>query len=223
MTDPTQPDSYFTFREHGEGITKGDILDGEDAVLAVRDQRLLVISDMLFDDTVLLADLVSGDTDCRFLTVVPAGGPLTEVSHQSQTWWEAPEWHVTGEAPLAGFIGPQAAEVVEAVKLAVEHLHGDGEESPEAGRYYELATSTYEAMQTARKGALAAMETLRADFWWWDAGAFSCAFGEEIIAIAARDLIGTAPGWTAEAHDLLTAPYRAAFGETAPGAAQLAT
>ncbi|MEN4460998.1 hypothetical protein VXE65_03085 [Mycolicibacterium conceptionense] len=40
----------------------------------------------------------------------------------------------------------------------------------------------------------------------------SCCHGDEYLAIAARDLIGTAPGWTQDAYELIARPYAEATG-----------
>lgn len=42
-------------------------------------------------------------------------------------------------------------------------------------------------------------------------------YGPEILSLAARDLIGRAPGWTPAVSDLITRPWSEAFGPAHPG------
>jgi hypothetical protein len=71
-----------------------------------------------------------------------------------------------------------------------------------------------QAWEGAMLVAVAALDVAGADgFWWSSVG--GCEYGTEIIALAARDLIGTTAAWTQEAYDLLTRPWAEASGQPA--------
>jgi hypothetical protein len=213
--------TYITLIEHGANIGVGSLVDDG---LAVTDPRTLPFSDLLYDEVPTLGDFVDGTASAKLVTVEPLTTPV-EGSTDTCSWFEAPSWRVTGEAAIAAVIGPQGSEVIAAMEVLNKGgLTGvyEPDGAAPADQYYTLIEATYDAMRDAQDHAVDALEKAGADRTWWETYAFACNFGQEVVAIAARDLIGTVPGWTAEAHDLLTAPYRAAFGDDAPGAKKLA-
>lgn len=61
--------------------------------------------------------------------------------------------------------------------------------------------------------AIQALRTVGADSYWWENCTGSDKFGFAVVALAARDLIGTVEGWDQAAYDAIATPYRVAFGE----------
>jgi len=121
-------------------------------------------------------------------------------------------WTVTKlDGDLSPMFGPQAAQIRAAVAEAERVLIGDGD-GETAQAYADAIDAVYEhGYPEAERMAIEALDAYGADGCWWDeVGA--CAYGGEVKALAARDLIGTVPGWTQEAYDLLTGPWLAAFG-----------
>ncbi|MGP4030200.1 RapZ C-terminal domain-containing protein [Actinomadura sp. 3N407] len=173
---------------------------------AVTDPRRLPVGELVFEhhygNRIEARTLLDGTATARLLAVRDRG----------------PDgWEVVGDAPLAGLLGPQADEILATARIAREYLRGDTGASPEAARYYAVADATGEAMGACLDAALAALAAAGVDAWWWST-AVSCAYGHELVAIAARDLIGTVPAWTAAAYDTLMAPWLAAgFGVDALG------
>ncbi|MFI0487550.1 hypothetical protein [Actinomadura sp. 9N215] len=174
---------------------------------AVTDPRRLPIERLVFEHH------YGNRVEARYLLDGTATARLLQVRDRGTDGWE-----VIGDAPLAGLLGPQADEVLAAARTARAQLRGDTDASPEAARYYAVANATGDAMDACLNAALAALQAAGADAWWWST-AVTCAYGHELVAIAARDLIGTVPDWTQAAYDVLTAPWRAAFGADASGAA----
>lgn len=202
--DPAAEREYVTFADRrtlagvpGE-VGPGALLDR--ALPAVGDPRRLPIGELVFDhhfgNRVGVLALLEGTATARLLQVRDRG---------------ADGWEVTGDAPLDGLLGPQADEITAVARIAADRLRGDTEASPEAARYYQAAYDAREAMDTALDAALDALEAAGADAWWWST-AVTCAYGHELVAVAARDLIGTIPQWTQTAYDTLTAPWLAAAG-----------
>ncbi|MGI5423019.1 hypothetical protein [Actinomadura luteofluorescens] len=213
--------TYIALINPGDKVAAGDTVgDGDVEFFAVTNPRMLPFGDETEPPT--LAEIVTGTSLAKLVTVTPLTAP-EEVEDGAATWFEAESWRVDGDASWEAVFGLQGAEVIAATKLVDEHLHGEFEYGgPNAAdRYYPLTEVTSDPMSQAENCALNALEKAGADCYWWSTYAYGCSYGQELVAIAARDLIGTVPGWTAEAHDVLTAPYRAAFGDSAPGAKAL--
>ncbi|MGP4027171.1 hypothetical protein [Actinomadura sp. 3N407] len=213
--------TYITLVEDGPNVGIGSVI--EEDPIAVTDPRMLPFSELLLDvEPPMLEETITGKTVVKLVTVEPLTGP-TECGNGEAVWFEAPSWRVTGDASWQGVFGPQGEQVIEATTLCAEKLHGefDADGDDPEDRYYNLVEDTLDEMNDAQERAFDALAKEGADRFWWSTYAFACTFGHEIVAIAARDLIDTVDGWTAEAHDLLTAPYRAAFGDAAPGAKKI--
>lgn len=142
----------------------------------------------------------------------------------------ADEWLIVEELSPGQVLGPQADEIYRAARN-IEPLYDTNHPSRAARTDSEwerladlyayndddLATE-HEAIVGAQ-AALHALNTIDTDQD-WDLG--SCQHGNEYAAIAARDLIGTVPGWTQTAYDSVMARYRRAFGhETSSGVPEL--
>lgn len=115
------------------------------------------------------------------------------------------------DGDLSAMLGPQAPQIRAVVAEAERVLIGD--DDGEIARAYAGAIDAVydDGYAEAERLACEALDAIGADgSWWGEAGA--CAYGGEVKALAARDLIGTVPGWTQEAYDLLTGPWLAAFG-----------
>ena len=212
---------YIALINPGDKVAAGDTVgDGDVEFFAVTNPRMLPFGDDAEPPT--LAEIVTGTARAKLVTVTPLAAP-EEVDNGTATWFGAESWRVDGDASWEAVFGPQSAEVIAATKLVDEHLHGEFEEGgpSKADRYYPAAQAAHDAMSQAERCAIDALAKAGADRYWWSTYAYGCSYGHELAAIAARDLIGTVPRWTAEAHDILTAPYRAAFGDSAPGAKAL--
>lgn len=129
----------------------------------------------------------------------------------------ADEWVVSEELPIGQLLGPQADEIYRVVRN-LEGLHEhpwDSEVRSEDDweRLSELYENAAEDCARERAAADAAIEALHlvGDHNGWEYLG-SCTHGCEYAALAARDLIGTVPGWTQQAYDLVMARYRRAFG-----------
>lgn len=121
-------------------------------------------------------------------------------------------WRVTGWENLDAFLGPQAQQIRNMVAKI-----GDLEDGPVADAYDTAINAQYDdSGWTARRHVHAARKALEAaggDGMFWAEFAAPCNVGGEFIAVAARDLIHTVPGWTWDAYATLVEPWRAAFGE----------
>lgn len=152
-------------------------------------------------------------------------GPVTPAAYQTEDGETACDerysgcpdgWTAEAAEPLGGLLGPQAAQILAAITEAERVLIGDPE-GMTALAYNAAADAAYEAGNPVadESAAAGALDRYGADGSWWEQ-CHSCAYGAEITALAARDLIGTTPGWTREAYDRLTRPWRAAFGPVHP-------
>jgi nucleotide-binding universal stress UspA family protein len=129
-------------------------------------------------------------------------------------------WTVTAaSSDLAPVLGPQAPQILAVIARAEQAITAGG--GPDWDTYVDTTDAaggdddTAEAFAAADAAARKALADVGADSWFWStigAGAY----GPEILALAARDLIGQAPGWTRAAYDLLTRPWSAAFGPAHP-------
>jgi hypothetical protein len=206
--------SYFMLVERGADTKPGDVLQSE---LAAKEPRQVPVESDLY-----APDLVLDRTQARLVRVAPRGRVQ---EYDSGGPFEATQgWEVEAFEPFAGLLGPQAAHLTTAVTMAEEHLHGMWEDdaSP-AGRYYTSVEAWYDTSVSASSRAKPHSEAARdaltaagADGWWWWNRAFGDTYGEEMLALAARDLLGTTPQWDQAAYDMLTGPWRAAFGPIHP-------
>ncbi len=125
-------------------------------------------------------------------------------------------WRVESLTALDPVLGPQSACLLAAIETAERVLTG---ESAPARAYGAAVNEQYHGgtwtADHAANAAAAALDSVGADGFWWRQ-CFSCQYGPEMLALAARDLIGTVPGWDRDAYDLLTAPWTAAFGPVHP-------
>lgn len=103
-------------------------------------------------------------------------------------------------------LGPQADALDAAESTYETFLRGS---SPEALRYDDAIAEDWTAIETAARHALAALEAAGIDSLAVQCLG-GCGWGSAAIALAARHLIGRAPGWTQEAYDTLTRPWVAA-------------
>jgi hypothetical protein len=162
--------------------------------------------------------------------------PIGEVRPHSELWdTTAPDfvlddtttleaddgWTVLSIEPLHTILGPQGELIIAAVREGTRIFEDSADGTPgqpyadEINRLYEVA---YENALTAAGRAL---DRVGADGCWWTNYALGCAWGSEIIALAARDLVGVgdvlddvvtdADGWTQDAYDLLTRAWRRTF------------
>jgi hypothetical protein len=123
-------------------------------------------------------------------------------------------WTVVTFAPLATLLGPQGDLIITAVQEGIRVL--DEEEGGVVAEAYVAASNAQHdnpgttALHAAAYAAEQALSEAGADGYWW-ANAIGCTWGNEILALAARDLIGATPQWTQAAYDLLTLPWRTAI------------
>ena len=131
-------------------------------------------------------------------------------------------WAVTGRShDLSPVTGPQHAAIVSLITDAATLFTSPGERSLQAAREYARRISGMYATPQAQRAwegamlaAVAALDAAGADgFWWSTVG--GCGYGTEVIALAARDLIGTTDAWRQEAYDLLTRPWTETSGQPA--------
>jgi hypothetical protein len=121
-----------------------------------------------------------------------------------RTFYAPDGWTVAGIEPsVDAVLGPQAArlrEVTALAEAALTSFSGD----PRGETYMEAANACYDAVQPHVEAAEAALKAIGADGFYWT----GCEYGNEVLALAARDLIGTTQEWTQEAYDALTEPWR---------------
>lgn len=138
-------------------------------------------------------------------------GEVTATNGTPALYICAAGWRVTGWESPDAFLGPQARHIR---NLLTKFADIDG---PAEDRYDTAIDAQYNGSGwTAQKhvdAARAALEREGADGIFWGELAAPCNMGGELIALAARDLIGTVRGWTWDAYATLVEPWRAAFGE----------
>ncbi|MGH3377655.1 MAG: hypothetical protein ACRDS0_03835 [Pseudonocardiaceae bacterium] len=118
-------------------------------------------------------------------------------------------WTVTGvEVSVDPVLGPQATRIREVVALAEEALTGWTDTDPVSAAYCAAVNERYDDVQPHVEAAEAALKEIGADGFYWT----GCAYGWELLALAARDLMGTTTEWTQEAYDALTEPWRLVMG-----------
>ncbi|WP_019632683.1 hypothetical protein [Actinomadura atramentaria] len=147
-----------------------------------------------------LADLESGYSPVLLVGVEPHG-PVDEQ-------YRCPAgWLVVRRMDCDRFLGPQHAQIRSAIRRTIHH--DSDQDWPDAARTVPR-TDTTEHADAARNALDALSGTRGAGQWWLDQPGLTG--GHELIALAARDLIGTVPGWTRDAYRALTTPYRTAYG-----------
>ncbi len=178
--------------------------DGYDTSYITDDPRRLNPIEIFDDDPdghETATDLVQ-NTTVALIRVEPVGDASAD-GHL----YTADAWTVAGvESSIDPVLGPQASRIRDVVALAEQVLRGD--EDPRALVYAKAVNERYEATKQHEKAAEAALSAISADGIYWT----GCEYGWELLALAARDLIGTTPGWTQEAYDALTEPWRLAMG-----------
>jgi hypothetical protein len=228
-TRPRGP-SYWILARRGDPLEEPHLYD-EDGVQpwATRDPRRLRVSFLRAGDPVDL--LTSGEW--QLVTVEPRGR-ITEVM-AGDTAAECPAgWSVTSRRLDPGPVaGPQYRQIRALARKAGQVF---GSSTPAslaaAGRHAEALAAIHAAPETAlawqacTAAATAALEHAGADTDWWSALPGHREYAGALIALAARDLAAPGTGgWTTEAYQLLTGPWRAAAGngphpaDTAPAQA----
>ncbi|WP_242884094.1 hypothetical protein [Actinomadura litoris] len=194
-----------------QSVKLGDLLieDGSRNLVTVNTPRRMLISDAYatITDQVyeipikVTVDQLTGDQKATLAQVAPRTWAVRENAGRYSC---ADGWVVTAHLPIAEILGPQAEQlIVLAAAMKTAPTHG-----PTALRYDHHRT----AMDTAYlDAALAALEAIGADVQWWRSQA-ACADGGELVALAARDLIGTVPGWTTTAYRALITPWVTTHG-----------
>jgi hypothetical protein len=181
-----------------------------DDELAAADPRCLYPSEVIDDD--IEAALLAGQY--RLIHLEPRGTVTTDDDGEPAC---ADGWNVVLADPdLSAMLGPQAAQVMAVITEAERSIAGGDYSLTDA--YTDAVNAVYDSgYPEAEQAAADALDAIGADeFWWGCIG--SCVYGGEVIALAARDLIGTVPGWTQDAYDLLTRPWLTATGKPAhPG------
>ncbi|MUN38720.1 hypothetical protein [Actinomadura litoris] len=189
----------------------GDVLIGDESrnLVTVDDARRVLISDAYttITDQVyeipirVTIDQLTADQKATLAQVAPRTPAVRENAGRYSC---ADGWVVTGHRPVAEILGPQAEQLITlaaAMKAAPTH-------DPTALRYDHYRA----AMKTAYlDAALAALVAVGADVQWWRSQA-TCADGGELVALAARDLIGTVPGWSTTAYRALMTPWVTTHG-----------
>jgi hypothetical protein len=124
-------------------------------------------------------------------------------------------WTVTSFVPLNEAFGPEGARLVDLVRRAERELINAAGDNAPADRYADAINAQYENRRLLEARVDAVRKALRLarvdDTFWFEVGA--CVYGNEVLALAGRDLIGTTPEWTWDAYDGLCEPWRTAFGE----------
>ncbi len=200
--------TYYTLTDQTPGTT----LNIEGNVFVVTDPRKMPISD--FDAFPNGLDLI---LNCvlRLARVTPTG--TAKPFEDEPQFYDAEAWTVDALESINGVLGPQAHLIIPALRLADETLRGDPEANAAASSYYQATDAQYDTpnwlIQEEFDAAAEALSHYGADGFWWTNEVRTCTYGTELVALAARDLIGTVDGWTREAFDELVKPWRAAFGE----------
>jgi hypothetical protein len=155
----------------------------------------------------------------QLVTVAPLGPVTTTAAGFAAC---AGGWAETARSrDLGPVTGPQHAAIVSLITEAARLFTSPGEDSLRAaGAYASCVGGMYatpqaqHAWEGAMLAAVAALDAAGADgFWWSTVG--GCGYGTEVIALAARDLIGTTAAWRQEAYDLLTRPWTETSGQPA--------
>lgn len=196
--------TYYTLADPAPKVGSTLGTDPEDTYVST-DPRTLPVVEMTdgWEHFYQSATEIIGSTGLTLVRVEPVGevdGP----DKCDRTFHASGGWTVTGvEESVDAVLGPQAARVREVVALAEKTLTGlCGDPREEA--YMEAVNSRYDDAQPHVEAAEAALKTIGAYGFYWT----GCEYGWELLALAARDLIGTTLEWTQEAYDALTEPWR---------------
>lgn len=194
----------------------GDQRHGDQILyVAAQARRLPLTAAMhLSDDQAGLAALLA--SGARVARLQPAGAVFPADPDQPYLRICAAGWHVTGWTSLDPVLGPQAVQLramAGPLREIVEDPHGALAVTYDQAinRLYERDPSMW--LGTASRAARNALTAAGVDGWWWEHADAACCIGNELLATAARDLIGTAPGWSWTGYATLTEPYRAATGD----------
>lgn len=189
----------------------------EDETIAA-DPRRLELAEIFIDQSgpVTAAEVLAGAL--HLLTLTPAG--RVKEKRGTRFVYCPAGWTIRTVAPPAAALGPQAPQLLHAMRTAERVLAGERDST--AATTYKTALDALYDDPTVRVAVLAdrastALDTAGADGFWWDRIAFPCGYGLEMLALAARDLIGTVPGWDRAAYDALTYAWSVAFGPIHPG------
>jgi hypothetical protein len=177
--------------------------------------RRLRPSDVTEDDPVTALSRRS----CALLTLRPSGDVTTDETGAAEC---RAGWAITGRARDLGLVaGPQYAAIMAIITDATRIF---SEASPADERAADTYLDTVDAMHGAPEtrlawaasvlAAAAALAAAGADTEWWSRAGTS-EYGHLVLAVAARDLIGTTPLWTQGSYDLLTIPWLAATSQPA--------
>lgn len=132
---------------------------------------------------------------------------------------EASQWRVAELGPLDLFFGPQAGPLRTVLHTAESVLH-NAPDSEQAQRFFDALAQQYAGgsslVEDYVRAAQAALDATGADGYWWATRETIRGDGTAILALAARDLIGTTRSWTWSAYHALAHPWRRAFGPLHP-------
>ena len=213
---PAARPAYYLLIPAGDPLREPFLHDRDGTPLRITAiPRRLPVSEILDEDPVTA---LLGRAH-QLVTVAPLG-PVTSTAAGFAAC--ADGWAETARSnDLGPVTGPQHAAIVSLITDAGTLFTSPGEHSLRAAGEYALRISGMYATPQARQAwegamlvAVAALDVAGADgFWWSSVG--GCEYGTEIIALAARDLIGTTAAWTQEAYELLTRPWAEASGQPA--------
>ena len=174
------------------------------------DPRTLPVTDLTenWDPCIQTATAIVQSADLTLIRVEPVGdaqGP----DDYDRTYFAGGGWKVIGiEASVDAVLGPQSARVREIVAEAEKSLTGFGDTNPLGNAYCEAVNERYDANGVHVTAAEDALQRIGADGYQWT----GCEYGDELLALAARDLIDSTALWTQAAYDALTEPWRIAMG-----------
>lgn len=147
-----------------------------------------------------IADLITNE-EFRVVTVEPDTG-----SHPDSGW------KVTGVLPIHSLFGPQGERIVEVVNNLTALSDGPYDDK-RANYESNLNHHNYYYARVAVVAAIDALRKVGVDDYWWSHHSYRYNWGAETIALAARDLIDTVPGWGPHAYNTIARVYRSTFGE----------
>ncbi|MBO0849543.1 MAG: hypothetical protein J2P20_08780 [Pseudonocardia sp.] len=173
------------------------------------DPRTLLISEAAYEHLMTArvsldaTEIVTGvETAIRLARLSPHG-PVT-IDQDDDGAAHSDGWTIDGFEPLHMVFGPQAEQLAAA---AVAREADSRAEDAYVEANEALSDSHGGDIEEATDAAGSALARVNADsHLWHELG--GCVYGAEMLALAARDLIGTTTEWTQEAYDLLTSAYR---------------
>ncbi len=152
---------------------------------------------------------------------VAAVEPIGTITDLGDGYFEADDWTVIGNEPIGLFLGPQAELVLAAIETGEKELNVKTTPGSPQEIFHKETDAQYELDLDGRVHAyLTAVEDALGDAGYWWVTAAGVDYGNPILALAARDLIGTTETWIWEAYDFLTDPWVAALGPIHPDDAQ---